>query len=587
MGLLGNSREADAPKQPPAETQPESQTQTTANQISTPVVDLSEKPTDIELEKPASHAAIGISPDEKRPLPVLESAENDGRQLDNDENALERDLEDNNSGSSEATAGGEAAAAGPGSEPLALMDLEHGLVGWESVDDPANPRNFSQWKKAYIMVMMGIISTLSPLASSMVAPGIEDTMKELHESSPIVGSFMVTIYVLGYAIGPLFLGPLSEMYGRYPVVILATWFFNAWMLGGALAPSMASLIIMRLFAGIGGSAVMTIAPAMVADLFPVEKRAFTMSLITMAQSVGPAVGPICGGFISEYLGWRWSYWLLLIVAGTTNAGLTLYMPETYAPRVLQKKANKLRKTLNRQDLYPLLNRKMSRKDVLLRSIIRPIKLLTVSVIASLLSFYTATMYGMLYLMFTTIPTVFRDLYGWNVSLAGLAYAPFGVGMILGLLLIMATNDRTIAKLTKVNNGVYEPEMRLPHCVYYGALVPISLFWYGWSCQERVHWACPIVGMLFFGIGMIGIFIPVVTYLVDAFTPYAASAVAANRTALSIIGAFLPLAGAPLYAALDYGMGNTVLGIIALIMTPLPVIFYRYGGAIRRRWPVDL
>ncbi|KJR83119.1 MFS multidrug transporter [Sporothrix schenckii 1099-18] len=526
---------------------------------------------------------------EKRALSVLASAENDGRQLDNDDAMAMAALEDynRNRSGSDGSDGTVTATEGITAEPLALMDPDHGLVGWDSLDDPANPRNFSAWKKYYIMTMMGIISTLSPLASSMVAPGIAATMAELHESSEIVGSFMVTIYVLGYAIGPLFLGPLSEVYGRYPVVILATWFFNAWLLGGALAPSMPALIVMRLFAGIGGSAVMTIAPAMVADLFPVEKRAFTMSLITMAQSVGPAIGPICGGFIVEYLNWRWTYWLLLIVTGATNAGLTLYMPETYAPRVLQKKAARMRKSSGRADLYPLLNRKTSTRDVLLRSIIRPIKLLTRSAIASLLSFYIATMYGMLYLMFTTIPAVFGDLYGWNVSIAGLAYAPFGIGMILGLALIMATNDRTIAKLTKQNNGVYEPEMRLPHCVYYAACVPISLFWYGWSIQERVHWSCPVISLLFFGIGIIGIFIPVVTYLVDAFTPFAASAVAANRTAMSIMGAFLPLAGAPLYAALDYGVGNTVLAVIALVMTPLPVVFYKYGATTRRRWPVEL
>lgn len=122
----------------------------------------------------------------------------------------------------------------------------------------------------------------------MVAPGISLTMEELHESSQIVGSFMVTIYVLGFAIGPLFLGPLSEVYGRYPVVVLSTWTFNAWLLGSALAPTMPSLVVMRLLAGIGGSAVMTIAPAIVADLYPIKQRAFTSSLIVLAQSVGPA-----------------------------------------------------------------------------------------------------------------------------------------------------------------------------------------------------------------------------------------------------------------------------------------------------------
>lgn len=122
----------------------------------------------------------------------------------------------------------------------------------------------------------------------MVAPGILLTLNDFKESSQILGSFMVTIYVLGYAVGPLFLGPLSEIYGRYPVVVLSSWFLNAWLLGSALAPTMSGLIVMRLLAGIGGSAVMTISPAIVADLYPVEQRAFTSSLIVLAQSIGPA-----------------------------------------------------------------------------------------------------------------------------------------------------------------------------------------------------------------------------------------------------------------------------------------------------------
>ena len=104
----------------------------------------------------------------------------------------------------------------------------------------------------------------------------------------MLGSFMVTIYVLGFAIGPLFLGPLSEIYGRYPVVILSTWAFNAWILGSSLAPTISSLIVMRLLAGIGGSGVMTISPAIVGDLYPVERRGFASSLLVLAQSLGPA-----------------------------------------------------------------------------------------------------------------------------------------------------------------------------------------------------------------------------------------------------------------------------------------------------------
>lgn len=122
----------------------------------------------------------------------------------------------------------------------------------------------------------------------MVAPGISATLEEFNEPSLMLGSFMVTIYVLGFAIGPLFLGPLSEIYGRRIVVVLSTWTFNAWVLGSALAPTMPALIVMRLLAGVGGSGVMTIAPAIVADLYPVEQRGFATSAIILAQSVGPA-----------------------------------------------------------------------------------------------------------------------------------------------------------------------------------------------------------------------------------------------------------------------------------------------------------
>jgi len=142
----------------------------------------------------------------------------------------------------------------------------------------------------------------------MVAPGIAQTMRDFHETNEIIGSLMVTIYILGFSIGPLFLGPFSEMFGRYPVVILSTWFLNAWILGSALAPSMSALIVFRLLAGIGGSAVMTISPAICADMFPVERRAFSTALITLAQCLGPACMYVWG--FKMFLCAEFSQWAL-------------------------------------------------------------------------------------------------------------------------------------------------------------------------------------------------------------------------------------------------------------------------------------
>lgn len=112
-------------------------------------------------------------------------------------------------------------------------------------------------------------------------------MEDLHETSQSIGSLMITIYLMGYALGPLFLAPLSEIYGRYPVVVISTWAFNAFLLGCSFVGNMPGLIVLRLLAGTGGSAVMTIAPAMVADLYPVERRSFAMGMVLVGRLLCP------------------------------------------------------------------------------------------------------------------------------------------------------------------------------------------------------------------------------------------------------------------------------------------------------------
>lgn len=80
--------------------------------------------------------------------------------------------------------------------------------------------------------------------------------------------------------------------------------------------------------------------------------------------------------------------------------------------------------------------------------------------------------------------------------------------------------------------------------------------------------------------------PIQTYLVDAFTVHAASAIAANTVLRSLAGAFLPLAGPKMYAALGYGWGNSLLAFIALAISPVAWIFYRYGETIRKKYYVE-
>ncbi|EWZ28243.1 major facilitator superfamily domain-containing protein [Fusarium oxysporum Fo47] len=478
------------------------------------------------------------------------------------------------------------------SEKYPLSELEKGLVGWDSQDDPTNPRNLTDFRKWCIISFIGAITFLSTLSSSMYAPGISFVNKDLHNSSRILGSWSISIFLLGYSLGPLFLSPLSEIYGRRIVLNLANIFFCAFTLGCALAPNLGSLITMRLLAGLGGSACLTLGAGVISDLFLREQRGRAMSMYSLGVMFGPVLGPICGGFIAQRAGWRWDLWVLFIAGCIITGGIVIFNRETNPVVLLEWKTRRLRSELGRSDLQNILTYKtgeplLSRCDVLKRGIIRPLKLLFTSPIVFVLSLYISFVFGLLFLLFTTITQLFIQVYDWSPEICGLAYIGVGIGFFIGISFVAKTSDTTVISLTRKNNGVYEPEMRLPSCVFFGLLIPISLFWYGWSSYKRTHWIVPIIGLLPFGAGMMGIFAPVQIYLVDSFPQHAASALAAMTFLRCLFGSVLPLAGPSMYESLGLGWGNSLLGFVSIAMIPFPALIYKYGGNVRRKWPVNL
>lgn len=213
-------------------------------------------------------------------------------------------------------------------------------------------------------------------------------------------------------------------------------------------------------------------------------------------------------------------------------------------------------------------------------------MLLFSPIVSLLALYIAIIYGYLYLLFTTISGVFEQHYGFSPGSVGLAYLGIGVGSVAGLVFQSICSDRLFQSLTS-KHGAAKPEYRLPPLFVTCWTIPISLFWYGWTVDQKVQWMAPIVGTSLLGFGMLSAFTTVSTYLVDAYTAYASSAVAATTVLRSLGGAFLPLAGGPMYTSLGLAWGNSLLAFIALAMCPLPFSFYRYGERIRRATSVQL
>ena len=195
--------------------------------------------------------------------------------------------------------------------------------------------------------------------------------------------------------------------------------------------------------------------------------------------------------------------------------------------------------------------------------------------------YVATLYGLLYILFTTFTFVYQEIYGFTSRGAGLSFIAGGIGNLLGLGFVGVLSDRIIRR-QNAQGKTPKPEDRLNLVLTVPAslTLPLGLIMYGWTAEKHTHWIWPMVGTGVMGFGMIGIFMSIQTYLVDAYTVHAASVTAANAVLRSLLGALLPLCGLQLYNAIGIGWGNTLLGMIALVLAPVPWLFAKYGEKIR-------
>ncbi|KAI5855135.1 bicyclomycin resistance protein [Durotheca rogersii] len=469
------------------------------------------------------------------------------------------------------------------------------VVWWDGPNDPENPYNWPTWRKGLNCSLISAMTFISPLASSVFAPGVPQVMREFQSTSLEIAAFVVSVYVLGFAAGPMLFAPLSEIYGRVILYHICNVGFVAFSVGCALAPTLNALIVFRFFAGVFGSAPITNGGGSIADMIAQEKRGAAMAIFSIGPLLGPIIGPVAGGFLTDAKGWRWAFWLLTIVGGFLTILMLFSMKESYAPVILEKKAARLRKETGNDLIRSKLDVGLSASDYFKRGIIRPFRMLFLSPIVAITALYMAVTYGYLYLMFTTITQVFMQYYGFSTSTVGLAFLGLGAGSLFGIAIFSLTSDKYIQRKAaeddakaqtagKATSGI-KPEYRLPLLPVGAMLIPAGLFIYGWTASYRVHWIAPIIGMTVVGVGNILVFMTIQMYLVDTFTIYAASAIASNTVVRSTAGAVLPLAGLPMYDKLGIGWGNSLLGFIAVALFPVAVVIIRYGEYLRHRFAI--
>ncbi|OBT63065.1 hypothetical protein VE03_07439 [Pseudogymnoascus sp. 23342-1-I1] len=482
-----------------------------------------------------------------------------------------------------------------GEKPKEEEITDPNIVGWDGPDDPENPMNWPRWKRAGNVTLVSMLTFVAPLASSMFAPGVPYLMDEFNSTSKTLASFVVSVYILGFGVGPLFLAPLSEIYGRVPVYHITNALFVIFNVACALATDLNMLIGFRFLAGVAGSACLTIGGGTIADVIAQQRRGIAMSGFVLGPLLGPVIGPVAGGFAAESIGWRWIFYILAIITGVFSLMCLAFLQESYAPVLLARKTARLIKETGNTDLRSKLDTGLTPREVFVRAIVRPMKLLVLSPIVLALSLYMGVVYGYLYLLFTTFTVVFADQYHFSSGSIGLCFLGIGIGSLMGLVITGATSDRILKSKarkdcppgTEDKDLVLKPEYRLPPLFPASLLIPAGLFIYGWTAQYKVHYIVPIFGTLLIGIGNLGVFMSIQMYMVDAFTIFAASALAANTVIRCILGAVLPLAGQDMYDTLGLGWGNSLLAFVALAFIWVPWWLSVWGEKLRMKYNVQL
>jgi len=324
----------------------------------------------------------------------------------------------------------------------------------------------------------------------------------------------------------------------------------------------------------------------IADIWDPIGRGLATSLFITSVFLGPVFGPLVSGFVVESsLGWRWVFWVMMIFAGSCTAIVLLLFPETFGPVLLQKKARKLRKAepeKNRETYAEHEKLDWTFSGVVHRTIYRPFIMLYKEPILVLITIYISVIYGVLYGLFEMFPIIFIEKRGFTISQNGLVFIAVGIGSSLGGALNVLFWSHYPGLIKKWKNFP-PPEERLYGAMLAGPSFVIGIFWLGWTGQyPSVPWYVPAIGSILIGMSVSLIFVSLLAYLIDTYLIYNSSAFAANTIFRSAVAGAFPLFTTQMVTRLGVNWACTLLGIIGIIMTPCPFLFYKFGSRIRTR-----
>ncbi|KAJ5928507.1 Major facilitator superfamily domain general substrate transporter [Penicillium verhagenii] len=471
-----------------------------------------------------------------------------------------------------------------------------------SLEKYTSPFLWPQWRKWMMTWIACGVTALAGYSAGEVSPA-SDELTAKWGISAVVYNLSITIFCIGFALAPMILAPFSEINGRRPIFVVSGVVFVACLIACGGTHSFAGLLVARFIQGCSASTFSTMVGGVISDIFHAHDRNTPMALFSGAALFGTGLAPIIAGAIVTRTSWRWIYYSHAIVSSVFVVIIYFFFKETRGSVILSRKANALNKYYEKLEEAGhigviTVSEDQPEKQTIRRirwkvesdeqraslltavqiSIYRPFHMLFTEPVVFFFSLWVSFSWATLYLQFSSIPLVFRTNHNFTVEQTGAVFTSLCVGVVI-ITLISIYHESIAAKFGKLPSTA---EGRLYFVCIESILLPIGLFWFGWTSYPSVPWIVPTIAIGCAGMGIFSIYLATFNYLADTYHRYASSAIAAQSCCRNLLGGIFPLVTSAMFTNLGYPEASSLLGGIGLVLTLVPWVLAFYGPKIRAR-----
>ncbi|GAA5993408.1 hypothetical protein JCM10908_002653 [Rhodotorula pacifica] len=467
-----------------------------------------------------------------------------------------------------------------------LMEKYQYLVDFEE-GDQYNPKEWSQRKQWFCAAQISLMTLVVYIGSAIYTPA-EQGISAKYGVSQTVGILGLTLFILGYGTGPMFFSPLQETphFGRNIIYWIGLFLFLIFQIPIVLPSNLTCLLIFRFLTGFVGSPVLASGGASMADIFPLNKLPYAMGVWATGAVLGPVMGPVVAGFPAMLAGWRWPIYELIWMAGFGFIVFTFFLPETFAPYILVRRAQRLRKLTGNDKIKTRWELENPEGQSVVKMGANQIKMAFIlcaepTVLYS--NLYIGLLYSTFYLWFEAFPIVFAEYHGMNLGISQLPFTAFLVTGSMTLAAYMLYHKYYLIPKQEAANFQNPPELLLKLALFAVPFIPTSLFIFGWTGNSpSTHWIGPTIGAALYFPGIFCAFQCILLYLQASYPTVAASILAGNDLFRSCMAAGFPLFGSFFFKNLGVGPASSLLaGLNILFMIPLYLLYF-YGDRLRKR-----